>query len=46
MLGEELSSPVKTTVHVALFPFPSFVVTVTVCVVPSPDANKLPIVGF
>ena len=41
-VGGVTSFPVNTTVHVEEFPFPSFTVTVIVCVVPSPEASKVP----
>lgn len=44
--GGVVSSPVNTTVHVLVFPLPSFAVTVTVCVVPSPELNIAPKTGF
>ncbi len=43
--GLVTSSPVMITSQVAVFPLPSSTVIVTVCVLPSPEANALPIVG-
>ena len=41
-VGGVASSPVNNTEQDDEFPFPSYAVTVIVCVVPSPDANNVP----
>src|SRR4030042_1442039 len=43
--GSLSSSPVSTTVHVLVLPFPSSAVMVMLCVVPSPEAMVVPVTG-